>query len=187
MRVLRTGVLIQSMVITVNFLCISDSLCIMTHLFSKKSKTSNDITKVPQEPTIDQIVEDLESAKPDDIVFTTDIGLVDLNTAYDLQKPFSLPPRFQEKAEKQEDSVECLKSANDHKDLDGLYENVIQFNQNVEKLVHLQQTLPKVLDNLEQLHEELNEDKNCVKDTYKQALELHQEINTKDSNIHQLN
>ena len=112
---------------------------------------------------------------------------MDLNTACDLQKPFSLPPRFQDKAEKQEDSVECLKSANDHKDLDGLYENVIQFNQNVEKLVHLQQTLPKVLDNLGQLHEELNEDKNCVKDTYKQALELHQEINTKDSNIHQLN
>ena len=159
----------------------------MTHLFSKKSKTSNDITKIPQEPTVDQIVEDLETAKPDDIVFTTDIGLVDLDTAYDLQKPFSLPPRFQDKAKKQEDSVECLESPSDHKDLDGLYENVIQFNQNIEKLAHLQQTLPKVLDNLGQLHEELNEDKNCVKDTYKQALELHKEINTKDSNIHQLN
>ena len=46
----------------------------MSHLFSKKSKASNDITKVPQVPTVDQIIQDLENAKPDDIVFTTDIG-----------------------------------------------------------------------------------------------------------------
>ena len=151
----------------------------MTHMFSKKSKI-NDISKVPQPPTVDQIIEDLETAKPDDIVFTTDISQVGLDKIYDVQKSFSLPPRFQEKDQQKEGPNN---QSNDHDELDGLYEQVIQFNQNVEKLAHLQNTLPKVLDNLKHLHEELNEDKNCVNDTYKQALELHQEINSKEQNI----
>ena len=151
----------------------------MTHMFSKKSKI-NDISKVPQPPTVDQIIEDLETAKPDDIVFTTDISQVGLDKTYDVQKSFSLPPRFQEKDRQKEGPNN---QSNDHDELDGLYEQVIQFNQNVEKLAHLQKTLPKVLDNLKRLQEELNEDKNCVNDTYKQALELHQEINSKEQNI----
>ena len=51
--------------------------CMMSHLFSKKAKADTELP--PQPPTIDQIVEDLEAAKPDDIVFTTDIGLVDVD------------------------------------------------------------------------------------------------------------
>ena len=152
-------------------------------MFSKKSKIrSNDILKVPQVPTVDQIIEDLETAKPDDIVFTTDIGLVNLDRVHDIHKPaFSLPPRFRDKTT--ENSRDLTEKQPDPNELDGLYENVIEFNQNVEKLLNLQQTLPKILDNLSQLHEELNEDKNCVSDTYKQALELQKEINAKQHNI----
>ena len=158
----------------------------MTHMFAKKPKTrSNEILKIPQVPTVDQIIEDLEIAKPDDIVFTTDIGLIELDKVQDLHKSsFSLPPRFKVKnTNKTDSSHDLTEKQPDSKELDGLYENVIEFNQNVEKLLNLQQTLPRILDNLSQLHEELSEDKNCVSDTYKQALELHQEINAKEENI----
>ena len=63
---------------------------------------------------------------------------------------------------------------------DNLYEKVIEYNQNVEKLVNLHQSLPKVLENLSHLNKEIEEDRNCVTDTYKEALKLYQEVNAEE-------
>ena len=147
-------------------------------MFSKKSKVkSYDASEVPLPPKIDEIVKDLESAKPDDIVFTTDIGLVEVHQ--DISKTnFSLPRRFQQAGYAKSQQEEKL--ADENPEQDNLYEKVIEYNQNVEKLIHLQQSLPKVLDNLGQIHGELEEDKNRVDDIYKEATKFYQEVNTKE-------
>ena len=147
-------------------------------MFSKKSKVkSYDASEVPLPPKIDEIVKDLESAKPDDIVFTTDIGLVDVHQ--DISKTnFSLPRRFQQEGYAKSQHQEKL--ADENPEQDNLYEKVIEYNQNVEKLIHLQKSLPKVLDNLGQIHGELEEDKNRVDDIYKEATKVYQEVNTKE-------
>ena len=158
----------------------------MSQLFSKKAKADTELP--PQPPTIEQIVEDLEAAKPDDIVFTTDIGLVDVDRA--VQQDLcdidcSLRKRFQQTGNK--NNTQNLDSENEnnevtpeHQKLDDLYEKVIEYNQNVEKLISLHQTLPKALQNLSQLREELEEDKNRVGDTYKEAVKLYKEVNDQE-------
>ena len=159
----------------------------MSHLFSKKAKADTELP--PQPPTIEQIVEDLEAAKPDDIVFTTDIGLVDVDKAIqqDLcEIDCSLRKRFQQTGKK--NNTQDLDSENEnevtpeHQKLDDLYEKVIEYNQNVEKLISLHHTLPKALQNLSQLREELEEDKNRVGDTYKEAVKLYKEVNAQEGN-----
>jgi hypothetical protein len=161
----------------------------MSHLFSKKSKIkSYDASEVPLPPKVDEIIKDLESAKPDDIVFTTDVGLVDVeHVQQDIsQTKFSLPRRFQRKEYIKSnipqklgpDSTERLPGGNQEQD--NLYEKVIEYNQNVEKLTNLQESLPKVLDSLTQIHGELEEDKNRVNDTYNEAMKVYQEVNTKE-------
>ena len=155
-------------------------------MFSKKSKVKTyDTSEVPLPPNVDEIIEDLESAKPDDIVFTTDIGLVDVEQVHQdiSQTQFSLPRRFQQNEYKSNehnlgDRDESLAGGNQEQD--NLYEKVIEYNQNVEKLINLQQSLPKVLDNLTQIHGDLKEDKNRVNDTYTEAMKVYQDVSRKE-------
>ena len=152
-------------------------------MFSKKHKIF-DTTEVPYPPDIEQIIEDLEASKPDDIVFTTDVGLINVEEIVHkshLENTFKLPRRFENK------EIVHSESCNDAEDnlagsqnKNSLYENVIEYNQNVEKLTNLSQSLPQVLNNLNQIKEELDEDKNRVTDTYKEALKLYHEANTKE-------
>ena len=168
----------------------------MSHLFSKKAKTKSDNTsELPRPPTTDQIIEDLETAKPDDIVFTTDIGLVHVEKVVQqdlFQTNFSLQRRFQKTGNSSPDIAQKPKNSEEknsetptqeHREQD-LYEKVIEYNQNVEKLINLHQALPKVYENLTQLHEELEEDKNRVSDTYKEALKLYEEVNAQEGGNH---
>ena len=161
----------------------------MSHLFMKKAKTSQSSELPPQPPSVDQIVEDLEVAKPDDIVFTTDIGLIDVNNII-VQQPehfceqadFVLPSRFQTNGATTKQDIQKGKSNKEENDeVDDLYEKVIEYNQNVEKLVGLHQTLPKVLKNISQLKDELEEDKNRVSDTYMEAVKLYQEVSEQEN------
>ena len=155
----------------------------MSLMFSKKHKIF-DTTEVPSPPNLDQIIEDLDASKPDDIVFTTDVGLInveDIVHKSHLENTFKLPRRFENK------EIVHSESCNDAEDnlagsqnKNSLYENVIEYNQNVEKLTNLSQSLPQVLNNLNQIKEELDEDKNRVTDTYKEALKLYHEANTKE-------
>jgi len=158
-------------------------------MFSKKSKIkSYDASEVPFPPKIDEIIEDLESAKPDDIVFTTDVGLVDVEQVQQdiSQIEFSLPRRFQQKEHiKSNNQQKSQKGtagsiAGGNQEQDNLYEKVIEYNQNVEKLINLQQSLPKVLDSLTQIHGELEEDKNRLNDTYNEAMNVYQEVTNKE-------
>lgn len=155
----------------------------MSLMFSKKHKIF-DTTEVPSPPNLDQIIEDLDASKPDDIVFTTDVGLINVEEIVHkshLENTFKLPRRFENK------EIVDSESCNDAEDnlagsqnKNSLYENVIEYNQNVEKLTNLSQSLPQVLNNLNQIKEELDEDKNRVTDTYKEALKLYHEANTKE-------
>ena len=156
-------------------------------MFSKKHKIF-DTTEVPSPPNIEQIIEDLEASKPDDIVFTTDVGLIDVEEIVlnsHLEDTFKLPRRFEnKKIVDPESSNEKVDNADDNlsglQNKNSLYENVIEYNQNVEKLTNLSKSLPQVLNNLNQIKEELDEDKNRVSDTYKEALKLYHEANTKE-------
>ena len=155
----------------------------MSLMFSKKHKIF-DTTEVPSPPNLDQIIEDLDASKPDDIVFTTDVGLINVEEIVHkshLENTFKLPRRFENK------EIVHSESCNDAEDnlagsqnKNSLYENVIEYNQNVEKLTNLSQSLPQVLNNINQIKEELDEDKNRVTDTYKEALKLYHEANTKE-------
>ena len=155
----------------------------MSLMFTKKHKIF-DTTEVPSPPNLDQIIEDLDASKPDDIVFTTDVGLINVEEIVHkshLENTFKLPRRFENK------EIVHSESCNDAEDnlagsqnKNSLYENVIEYNQNVEKLTNLSQSLPQVLNNLNQIKEELDEDKNRVADTYKEALKLYHKANTKE-------
>ena len=159
----------------------------MSLMFSKKHKIL-DTTEVPSPPNLDQIIEDLDASKPDDIVFTTDVGLINVEEIVHkshLENTFKLPRRFENKEIVDSESCnEKVHHADDNlavsQNKDSLYENVIEYNQNVEKLTNLSQSLPQVLNNLNQIKEELDEDKNRVTDTYKEALKLYHEANTKE-------
>ena len=164
----------------------------MSHLFSKKFKAGTDEkSELPLPPKTEQVIADLEAAKPDDVVFTTDIGLVDVEDVVhqDLNRAtFALTRRFQQKQHIEAGFLEHGSSekvvsgsiTTEDQEQDNLYEKVIEYNQNVEKLVNLHQSLPKVLENLSHLNKEIEEDRNCVTDTYKEALKLYQEVNAEE-------
>ena len=163
----------------------------MSHIFSKKPRIKPDNSSdLPKLPSVDQIIEDLEAAKPDDIVFTTDIGLLKVedvvqedlfNTDFSLQKRFQKTTNCNDDQGKQQLTA-TKESLHGNEEKDDLYEQVIEYNQNVEKLVSLHKALPNVLQNLTQLQEELQEDNKRVSDTYKDALKLHQSVNSQDAN-----
>ena len=139
----------------------------MSHMFSKKSKIKPyDASDVPLPPKVDEIIEDLESTKPDDIVFTTDIGLVDVDEVKQdiYETNISLPRRFQQKEivksnnpDKLEKDIGAENLSERNQEQDDLYEKVIEYNQNVEKLGTLGAKLTKKLQDLAETKEDLAE------------------------------
>jgi len=120
---------------------------------------------LPEPPTVDQIVSDLEVAGPNDVVFNGDVAsLIDSNRE---EIPQEIPQRF---SKGQSEST--------------LYEKVIHHNQNVKRAANLKSQLPQVEDSLSQLKEELHEDRKRVTTEYKKAVQLHQEVSETTTNVH---
>jgi len=118
--------------------------------------------QVPEPPTLDQLVSDLEVAGPDDIVFNADVTAL-----LDNDKPTEIPKRFSNQTQS------------------SLYDKVIHHNQNVKRVAKLKSQLPEIEENLSQLKEELQEDRKRVTTEYKKAAELHKEV-TETTNNKQL-
>jgi len=138
----------------------------MNSIFHRKEQddVEKKLLQLPEPPSVDQIVCDLEGSSPSDVVFNTDIAAL-LDTPANVVK--ELPKRFQNIAS----------SPDSH-----LYEKVIQHNQNVERIKALKQQLPEVQSSLSQLKEDLTDDITRVSVDFKKAAELHQEVNNSSSN-----
>lgn len=129
---------------------------------------------LPQPPSAQEIQEDLEKAGPDDIVFTTDIDQLSNSLGEPVPANFQLKKRFE--ASKEDDKGDnVIDSSEDNND--DLYEKVIAYNQNVEKLETLGNKLQKSLENLLQSKEELTEDLAKVIQVHCEAVKQHQKIN----------
>lgn len=141
----------------------------MFGIIGKKSE------ELPQPPSAQDILEDLDKAGPDDVVFTIDIAQFDLETNPKPGQDFQLKKRF-----------ESTKTIGKDKDLDSetsdLYEKVIAYNQNVEKLDTLRQKLSQKLENLQQSKEELTEDLLKVAQEHSEAVNQHRRINDNAGN-----
>jgi len=142
----------------------------MNSIFGRNKEQQDEVEKkllqLPEPPTVDQIVDDLEDASPSDVVFNTDIAAL-LSETTDVGTT-ELPKRFQ--------NIDAS-SPDSH-----LYEKVIQHNQNVERIAALKQQLPEVQSSLSQLKEDLTDDITRVSVDFKKAAELHQEVNSNSSN-----
>ena len=69
----------------------------MNSIFGRNNKEQQDevekkLLQLPEPPTVDQIVDDLEDASPSDVVFNTDIAAI-LSETTDVRT--ELPKRFQ--------------------------------------------------------------------------------------------
>lgn len=134
-------------------------------------KSSNPEEELPLPPSTEDILEDLRKAGPDDVVFTTNIG--DLSANLDqASRSFQLQKRFQTTKERSSNSTE------EHE----LYEKVIEYNQNVEKLGTLGAKLSKKLTDLAEIKEDLAEDLAKVYQDHTQAVKQYQKINLQNGN-----
>jgi len=137
---------------------------------------------LPQPPSADEILQDLEIAGPDDIVFTTDI--VQLNGEIEqtpaLQGNLQLKKRFE--TAKESTSSHISTGPEDNSSNIDLYEKVIAYNQNVEKLETLGKKLNKKVEDLLQSKEELTEDLIKIIEVHSQAVKTHQKINENHGN-----
>lgn len=129
-------------------------------------KSSNPEETLPNPPSTEDILEDLNKAGPDDVVFTTNIA--DLSANLDqTSRNFQLQKRFQTTKERSSNSIEESE----------LYEKVIEYNQNVEKLGTLGAKLSKKLADLAEIKEDLAEDLAKVFQDHTQAVKQYQKIN----------
>jgi len=134
-------------------------------------KNSSPEQELPLPPNTEEILEDLQKAEPDDVVFTTNIG--DLSANLDLaSRNFQLQKRFQ-KTKKRSTLTEEQ----------NLYEKVIEYNQNVEKLETLGKKLTKKLQDLNETKVELAEDLAKVHQIHNEAVKQYQKIQNDGTNI----
>ena len=134
----------------------------------KKSSNSEETLPIP--PSSEDILEDLNKAGPDDVVFATNIA--DLSANLDqASRHFQLQKRFQTAKERSSNSIEESE----------LYEKVIEYNQNVEKLGTLGSKLSKKLADLAEVKEDLAEDLAKVYQDHNQAVKQYQKINQNDN------
>ena len=129
-------------------------------------KSSNPEETLPIPPSSEDILEDLNKAGPDDVVFTTNISDLSVNLDQ-ASRHFQLQKRFQTTKERSSKSTEESE----------LYEKVIEYNQNVEKLGTLGAKLSKKLADLAEIKEDLAEDLAKVFQDHTQAVKQYQKIN----------
>ena len=134
----------------------------------KKSSNSEETLPIP--PSSEDILEDLNKAGPDDVVFTTNISDLSVNLDQ-ASRHFQLQKRFQTTKERSSNSIEESE----------LYEKVIEYNQNVEKLGTLGAKLSKKLADLAEVKEDLAEDLAKVYQDHNQAVKQYQKINQNDN------
>ena len=134
----------------------------------KKSSNSEETLPIP--PSSEDILEDLNKAGPDDVVFTTNISDLSVNLDQ-ASRHFQLQKRFQTTKERSSKSTEESE----------LYEKVIEYNQNVEKLGTLGAKLSKKLADLAEVKEDLAEDLAKVYQDHNQAVKQYQKINQNDN------
>jgi len=146
-------------------------------MFGLRKSTELEVPPCP--PTAEEIIEDLEKAGPDDVVFTTEINATDLDP---LPNTFNLTKRFQTTKETlnlEEQSATTItnsSSSSTNNQDSQFYEKVIAYNQNVEKLNTLRQKLNKKLEDLETVKGELTEDLAKVIQSHSEAVDQHQKI-----------
>ena len=133
-------------------------------------KSSNFEETLPIPPSSEDILEDLNKAGPDDVVFTTKISDLSVNLDQ-ASRHFQLQKRFQTTKERSSKSTEESE----------LYEKVIEYNQNVEKLGTLGAKLSKKLADLAEVKEDLAEDLAKVFQVHNQAVKQYQKINQNDN------
>ena len=134
----------------------------------KKSSNSEETLPIP--PSSEDILEDLNKAGPDDVVFATNIADLSVNLDQ-ASRHFQLQKRFQTTKER------SSKSTGESE----LYEKVIEYNQNVEKLGTLGAKLSKKLADLAEVKEDLAEDLAKVFQVHNQAVKQYQKINQNDN------
>ena len=134
----------------------------------KKSSNSEETLPIP--PSSEEILEDLNKAGPDDVVFTTNISDLSVNLDQ-ASRHFQLQKRFQTTKGRSSKSTEESE----------LYEKVIEYNQNVEKLGTLGAKLSKKLADLAEVKEDLAEDLAKVYQDHNQAVKQYQKINQNDN------
>ena len=134
----------------------------------KKSSNSEETLPIP--PSSEDILEDLNKAGPDDVVFTTNISDLSVNLDQ-ASRHFQLQKRFQTTKERSSKSTEESE----------LYEKVIEYNQNVEKLGTLGAKLSKKFADLAEVKEDLAEDLAKVYQDHNQAVKQYQKINQNDN------
>ena len=133
-------------------------------------KSSNPEETFPIPPSSEDILEDLNKAGPDDVVFATNIADLSVNLDQ-ASRHFQLQKRFQTTKERSSKSTEESE----------LYEKVIEYNQNVEKLGTLGAKLSKKLADLAEVKEDLAEDLAKVYQDHNQAVKQYQKINQNDN------
>ena len=133
-------------------------------------KSSNPEETLPIPPSSEDILEDLNKAGPDDVVFATNIADLSVNLDQ-ASRHFQLQKRFQTTKERSSNSTEESE----------LYEKVIEYNQNVEKLGTLGAKLSKKLADLAEVKEDLAEDLAKVFQDHNQAVKQYQKINQNDN------
>jgi len=140
-------------------------------------------TELPQPPSAEEILQDLEVSGPDDVVFTTDIVQLngEIQQASVLQGSLQLQKRFESTKESIPASHINSSNLTESNNID-LYEKVIAYNQNVEKLETLGKKLNKKVENLLQSKEELTEELIKIIEVHSQSVKQHQKINENHGN-----
>jgi len=137
----------------------------MNSIFQRKDEQDEldkKLSQLPEPPTVDQIVADLEYSSPTDVVFNCDVAaLLDAPANSDVTE---IPQRFLNLADTSPDNHQ--------------YEKVIQHNQNVERIKSLRGQLSEVQGSLSQLKEDLEDDITRTSADFKKAADLHQEVNS---------
>lgn len=143
----------------------------MNSIFQRKDEQDEfekKLTQLPEPPSVDQIVADLEDSSPSDVVFNCDVAaLLDAPAAANSDVR-DIPKRFLNLADTSPDTL--------------LYEKVIQHNQNVERIKTLRGQLTEAQGSLSQLKEDLEDDITRASADFKKAADLHQEVNNSSSN-----
>jgi len=125
------------------------------------SSNNKDLEQLPEPPTLDQIVSDLDASGADDIVFNADVSAL-LNDEHHPTSGPLLPKQIPKRFDNQAEST--------------LYEKVIHHKQNVKRVSDLKGELPELEEGLCQLREELQEDRKRVENELRKAIQLQAKV-----------
>lgn len=133
-------------------------------MFRKRASPASSAA-APPPPTVAAILADVAGAKPDDVVFTTDLSYIDDRLRNFSDEPFEPQQRFRKESSSEESSGrprKPLSSRDLQEDPAALYEKVIEHSQNVEKLDSLKSRLEVGLTELEAHTSEVQDNRDSL-------------------------